>query len=356
MKKVSIVIVNYNGKKRVPDLLKSLKNQSYNIYEIILIDDCSPQNDLDYFKKKYPDLIFYSTKKNSGPGSARNIGFKKAKGDLVLFLDNDVVLKENALGKLVEASNENPNYDFFVPRILYYNKKNCIQSEGTPVHYLGITLVSENRNKLYNKRKKNNFSINSFGGATFLTKNKKKKTFFDESFFYTFEDFDFVLRNLLMKRKALFVADADVYHKEGSTEGLSNSFDLVYPSRRMFFLIRNRWFIILKNYELKTIILMFPINIIFDFSLLIFSLFRCKEKSVFLKSYWSLIMHIPQIIKKREIIQKKRKLKDKEIIINNYIKINKNTYGGKFSRIIINIFDKMIFLYGRYVLRFKSPK
>lgn len=91
---ISIIIPTYNEAKNIERLLKSLKNQSYNNFEIIVIDDSSSDNTVQ-ISKKYTQKVI--TRKHSERSVQRNFGAKKSKGEYLLFLDGDMELTKNVL-------------------------------------------------------------------------------------------------------------------------------------------------------------------------------------------------------------------------------------------------------------------
>lgn len=89
---ISIIVPIYNTEKYLNKCLTSLVKQKNIDFEIICVNDGSPDNSqkiVDQFKKKYPKLICSYTKKNGGLSDARNYGIKKAKGDYIGFVDSD---------------------------------------------------------------------------------------------------------------------------------------------------------------------------------------------------------------------------------------------------------------------------
>lgn len=102
--KVSVIIPTYNEGKVILDCLKSLSEQNYDDFEVILVDDGSKDNTRELLKgyktDKY-ELIIRSTK-HKGPGLARNIGAKYARGGILVFVDADMTFEYDFLAKLVE--------------------------------------------------------------------------------------------------------------------------------------------------------------------------------------------------------------------------------------------------------------
>lgn len=91
---LSIIVPVYNVEKYLPDCLKAIINQSYKNIEIILIDDGSTDTSgtiCDQYQKK-DNRIRVIHKKNQGCSTARNIGIKNARGDLIAFVDADDII------------------------------------------------------------------------------------------------------------------------------------------------------------------------------------------------------------------------------------------------------------------------
>lgn len=101
MAKVSIIIPTYNYGIFIGDAIDSVLNQTFNDYEIIVVDDGSTDNTSDIINK-YNDKISYLSKSNDGPASARNLGIKNSSGDYICFLDADDVFLPNKLEIQVE--------------------------------------------------------------------------------------------------------------------------------------------------------------------------------------------------------------------------------------------------------------
>lgn len=94
----TVIIPYYNALTTIERTLDSLLIQTYKNFELIIVNDCSPDDPTDIFdiyKKKFLDLkielIYIKVEKNSGPSFARNLAWQKAKGNYIAFLDSDDV-------------------------------------------------------------------------------------------------------------------------------------------------------------------------------------------------------------------------------------------------------------------------
>jgi glycosyltransferase involved in cell wall biosynthesis len=107
---LSIIIPVYNVSKYIEKcILSVLNNNLEQGYEIIVIDDASPDNSVEIVKgmmEIYPQIKLFR-QENKGLGGARNKGVDNAKGQYVLFLDADDYLKENALVSVLDFSKQN---------------------------------------------------------------------------------------------------------------------------------------------------------------------------------------------------------------------------------------------------------
>lgn len=107
--KLSILVPVYNVEKYLPRCIESVLSQDFTDYEVILVDDGSPDksgNICDEYSIKYPNRIKVVHKENGGHNSARLAGFNKASGKYIMFLDSDDYLQPNALTVLYNKIEE----------------------------------------------------------------------------------------------------------------------------------------------------------------------------------------------------------------------------------------------------------
>lgn len=104
MSKLSVIVIGYNIEKYVEKCLKSLQVQTYKNLEIIFIDDGSEDNTYTIVKEisKTMNNLKAFTKKNGGPGAARNYGLKECTGEYITFVDGDDFLERDAYQKAME--------------------------------------------------------------------------------------------------------------------------------------------------------------------------------------------------------------------------------------------------------------
>ncbi len=99
-KKVSVIIPAYNEEKQIGKCLQSLSKQDYKDYEIIVVDDGSTdatKSIVQRFKN-----VRLKTQEHNGPGTARNLGAKVAKGEILVFVDSDMIFPKNYLTTLTK--------------------------------------------------------------------------------------------------------------------------------------------------------------------------------------------------------------------------------------------------------------
>ncbi|MDJ0659420.1 MAG: glycosyltransferase [Crocosphaera sp.] len=101
---ISVVIPTYNRKPILEKCLKALEKQQLNDdkisdYEVVLVDDGSTDGTLEWLKENQQDFphVFCFSQDHNGPSAARNLGVNKAKGDIIIFIDSDLVVTETFL-------------------------------------------------------------------------------------------------------------------------------------------------------------------------------------------------------------------------------------------------------------------
>lgn len=175
--KLSIIVPVYNVEEYLEECLNSLINQnvSYDLYEIICIDDGSPDNCgviLDEYKKKYP-YITVIHQENAGQAMARNAGLAVASGEYIWFVDSDDFIPNYAVNRII-SSIKNHNADIFWIGMYRFS--------GNSVKYDDTDIEKYNSNiKL-----RSCYSVKSIRKKTFLEDNK---IIFDDKMTSYAEDF-----------------------------------------------------------------------------------------------------------------------------------------------------------------------
>lgn len=115
--KVSVIVPVYNVEDYLGRCLDSLINQTFRDYEIICINDCSPDNSADVLRNyqfEYPDLIkVYQNEENMGLGKTREKALTFAKGEYILFIDSDDYVKNDYISSYAKVL-EDGDYDIII--------------------------------------------------------------------------------------------------------------------------------------------------------------------------------------------------------------------------------------------------
>lgn len=123
---VSIITPCFNSEKFIAEMIKSVQEQTYENWEIIIVDDCSTDNTMSIVTEiahKDSRIQFFQLKKNSGAGIARNTALSKTKGNYIAFLDADDLWKPGKLEKQINfllANNLPFTFSFY----------DCIDEDG----------------------------------------------------------------------------------------------------------------------------------------------------------------------------------------------------------------------------------
>lgn len=103
---ISVIIPVHNGEKFLPGCLDALLANSYRERELIVVDDCSTDRSVNISREK--GALVFATPRQSGPGAARNLGAQKARGEVLLFIDADVVVKPDTLERVAADFMDQP--------------------------------------------------------------------------------------------------------------------------------------------------------------------------------------------------------------------------------------------------------
>ena len=208
--KVSIIIVNYNGKELLQKCLDSLLKVNYDNFEIILVDNNSTDGTVEFVTKNYPSLIIIKLDSNKGFAEPNNVAAKISKGKYLLFLNNDTVVTPNFISEMVKVMETDKK--IAVCQSLLLKPDGSVDSSGDFIDHLGV--VYNSKTKIDEIRE-----VSSARGASMLVRSDifEKLDGFDQKFFITFEDVDLCWRSWILGYRVLIIPTSIVYHEGGIT-------------------------------------------------------------------------------------------------------------------------------------------
>lgn len=306
-------MINYNGESFLAESLPAAVAQAQLFEELILVDNGSTDGSVALVEARFPEVRVVRLPENGGPGAARNAGFRAAKTDLILFLDNDVSLAPGCPEALAKALAADPDAVVAMPAVIYAHRRDTVQYAGAGSHFLGLmTLLSQDQP--VDGTDATPRRVGSVVTCCFLVDRARLDDDepFDEAFFYQMEDHDFGVRTRARGFEILAVPEARVFHGKG-TEGMSIRQVGGYAPIRVYCLIRNRWIFLLKNYQLRTLLVLSPILLVYEASQLVVAL-----KKGWLGEYgralgW-LVRHRGMVRAKRRRVQSRRRRPDRELL------------------------------------------
>lgn len=181
IKNITVLMPAYNCANYIKASVKSILNQTYRDFELLIIDDGSTDNTCEIIESIKDDRIVYKKTENKGTAAALNYGLSIASGDWIARIDADDLNVPERLEKQIKFLNTNPGYDIVSSWSVYFNDKGRILFPlRTPVNHDDIVMALNLHNP-----------INQSG--TIYNKDLIKNEVYDESYML-YEDYELFYR------------------------------------------------------------------------------------------------------------------------------------------------------------------
>ena len=251
--KVSVVTPNYNGEKFLKTFLESLNNDSEYIGEVIIIDNGSSDNSLNYLKNNsfnFP-LVLIENEENLGFAPAVNQGIEKAQYEYIFSINNDTEIKRGSIKALADLLSFDNQIFSVQAKMLQYDNKRLIDDVGDEYNLLAWTKkTGENHDTSEYAEVKEIFSACA-GAAMYKKSLLMEMGMFDDNFFAYMEDVDLAIRSRIHGYKNMLCPDAVVYHIGSATSGSR------YNEFKVRLAARNNVWVVYKNLPIPMKILNF---------------------------------------------------------------------------------------------------
>jgi len=230
--KISVIIPTYNGIKHIPLCLDSLRKQSRQADEVLVVDDASTDGTASLIARSYPDVHFVRLDHNKGFAAAVNAGLSRCCGDYVALLNNDTQAHEQWLAELAKALDEQPSISFCSSKMLFADRPDIINSIGVGFTYSGVAMDVGYGQKDGPQFNRPRLIFGACAGAAMYRRRLFEEIgLFDEDLFMWYEDVDFSFRAQLAGHKCIYVPTAVIYHKGGGTVSAKDRKHIYYCSR-----------------------------------------------------------------------------------------------------------------------------
>ncbi|AWV36045.1 glycosyltransferase family 2 protein [Paenibacillus odorifer] len=238
---VSIVIPNFNGEKFLIDCLTTLKEQSYQDYETILVDNGSTDDSIKLALEIMPEINCLLLDENKGFSAAVNQGILNSKGKYVALLNNDTLLTVKWLENLLACIESDENVFSCSSKMIQFHDNKLIDNAGDAFTVFGWA-YQEGHGENINKYLDNRYIFTSCAGAAIYRREVFDKIgYFDEQFFAYLEDVDIGYRARIEGYDNLYCAESIIYHIGSATTGNG------YNSVKVKLSARNNVYLLYKN-------------------------------------------------------------------------------------------------------------
>ncbi|MFC2125776.1 glycosyltransferase family 2 protein [Bacteroidota bacterium] len=312
---VSIVILNYNGRKHLQTFLPSVVKFSQD-HPIIVADNNSTDGSIQFLQNQYPNIRIIQFEENHGFSKGYNLAIAQVNSEFCVLLNSDVEVTENWIKPILKMMESDPSIVAGQPKILSYSSRNQFEYAGAGggfIDYLGYPFC---RGRLFDSLEEDENQYNDVvpvfwaSGACFFVRTEHflESGGFDEDFFAHMEEIDLCWRMQLKGFSVWYCGESTVYHLGGGTLPKSNP-------QKTYLNFRNSLLLLIKNHRtsvlLYSLILRFLLDGLASLKFLVSE--SPKDAWAVMKAYLHILIHINRYHKKRRKYRGLRKGKFLEI-------------------------------------------
>ncbi len=241
-RRVAVGTIVYNSGKYLPYFLKSVVNQDYGNFEIVIQDNTNgASKDLSWIHKNYPKIKTIKSE-NIGFGASHNNMIKNSEGEYYLALNPDMIFEKNFISELVKALNANPQAASATGKLRHWNFANADLPDRGRTDLIDTTGLLFLQNHRFEDRGQGQIDEGQFdqpeeifgaSGAAVIYRRRSlnevtyQEEYFDELMFMYKEDIDLAYRLQWAGFKCLYTPTANAYHdrtaeKEGKKSNLTS--------------------------------------------------------------------------------------------------------------------------------------
>ncbi len=336
---VSLIIINRNHAQFTLECLRAVEKTKYSNCEIVLVDNGSSDKELEVLEKKrvnskrYPiNLIKLS--QNQGFARAGNVGAKAARGEFLVFLNNDALVTPNWLMPLVDLLESDPLIAVCQPKLRSNVSKEYFDYAGGAGGFLDMFGYPYTRGRVFDSIEKdrgqydNGCEISWACGACMAIKRDVfwQLNGFDEYFFAYYEEIDLCVRIKRKGYKILYCPNSLVYHY-GSATANENLTYKTYLNHH------NNLYFVIKNYSVWPYFPIILARMSFDLVSVFYYMSQLRPEFVraLIFAYLKLVFDIPKLINNNALRSGRRNLLfDKTVsrdsVVFNYFIRRQKTY------------------------------
>jgi len=321
-KELSIIIPHFNGIDILKDCLESIYKNTYTDFEVVLIDNGSTDGSQEFTRQNFPQVNLIENEENRGYAGACNQGIELSESEFILLLNNDTEMPDNFLQEMVREIKSNSKIAFVQPKIMSIQDKAFFDYSGGGGGEMDILAYPFARGRIFDTVEKDKEQYDEMAKTVFWTSGcalllRKEVVdeigLLDEDFFAHQEEIDLNWRAQLAGYKNVVTYNTLIYHYSGYTLRSDNL-------KKMYLNHRNNLIMMVKNYSLFMLLILFPIRVIFEMTTIMVdaAMWEGKRARAVLKALLFIFQHPVFILKKRRAVQKLRKVSDRAILKNMY--------------------------------------
>jgi GT2 family glycosyltransferase len=292
---VSIVVVNYNGKKFLHDCFSALFCQTYVPLEIIMVDNASSDDSIAFIRRNFPPVVIIAETENRGFAGGTNAGIRQARGQFIVTLNNDTIVSPDFVEEIIKPMVNDPSVGVCGSKMVLpdgrINSTAICISRSCAAWDRGMGEPDSGQYDLTEE------VFGACAGAALYRKSMLDEIgLFDEDFFLYMEDVDLAYRVHLAGWKCIYEPKARVVHIHGGTAGFKSDLSTYYGNRNIIWTVY-------KNWPARTILLCLPWLLVRN-SADIFYYAKMGMLSTIVRAKKDSILGMIPMIKKRRTIRK----------------------------------------------------
>jgi GT2 family glycosyltransferase len=317
---VSIVVLNWNGRKILRKCLTSLITTEYPNFKIILFDNGSTDGSIEAVEsefKSYPKLHVIKSRVNSGITGGYNKASRYAEGKYIMFMNNDIVVtSKDWLRKLVETMESDETIGCAQPQLIFPDGE-----RSTKRQYPFEFAIDAFRSKLIERATENDAQIkeifHTVGSAMIMRFALFKEIGgFDKDFFVMGEDLDLGYRVRIKGFRNVFVEASKLLH-------IGSISIKKLGKKSAFHSTKNRLMILTKNYDASNLVFYLPVCIVLTLVSIIFG----GNERARLRGFFWFLTNLKHIWMKRMFVQKTIRMVSDSMAVQNNIYTSLFGYG-----------------------------